>query len=316
MIAGCPVLEVVAAVITDKRGRILLNRRPAGRELAGLWEFPGGKIEPGETPDVALMRELKEELGIKAQVDARLMTVPLRSPNRRLRLDVYRVSRWEGTPVGHEGQALMWVTPDRLPRYSMPPADRPVVAALLQPDRYLVTPAPASGDADWLGALAASLKAGVRLVHLRLPEVDDARRRHLIERALPGCRRADARVLINADIELAARHGAGVHLKASQLAALEQRPLPAGQPVAASCHTGEDLRHAERLGCDFVVVGPLRETPTHPGQPPLGWDGFAALRELTALPAYAIGGMTTADLGVARAHGAQGVAAIRGLWRA
>lgn len=315
MTADPPALEVVAAVIADKRGRILLNRRPAGRELAGLWEFPGGKIEPGESPEAALVRELNEELGIRAQVDDRLMTVQLRGPDKRLRLDVYRVSRWEGTPLGHEGQALMWVTPDRLPRYSMPPADRPVVAALLQPERYLVTPSPSTTDADWLAALAASIKSGIGLIHLRLPQLESARRYRLIEQALRQCRRAGVDALINADIALAAEHGAGVHLKAAQLASLKQRPLPEGQQVAASCHTAEDLAHAERLGCDFVVIGPVNDTPTHPGQASLGWAGFLALRELTALPVYAIGGLSPADIGIAREHGGQGVAAIRGLWR-
>ncbi|MFC0717280.1 8-oxo-dGTP diphosphatase MutT, partial [Luteimonas padinae] len=136
------VVDVVAAVITDARGRILLARRTEGRDLAGLWEFPGGKREPGETPEAALVRELHEELGIVAQVGAHLITVPQRYPDKRLRLDVRHVSRWTGLPRGREGQALAWVPPHKLASYAMPPADIPVVAALLQPDRYAITPTP------------------------------------------------------------------------------------------------------------------------------------------------------------------------------
>src|SRR5690554_1203462 len=144
--ADQPPVEVIAAAITDPRGRILLARRTAGRDLAGLWEFPGGKREPGETPEQALARELEEELGIQVQVGAPIITVPQAYPGKRLRLDVRRVSAWKGIPRGNEGQALAWVPAHRLASYAMPPADIPVVAALTQPDRYLVTPSPHAAD--------------------------------------------------------------------------------------------------------------------------------------------------------------------------
>lgn len=131
-------IHVVAAVITDARGRILLNRRNGTSDMAGLWEFPGGKREPGETSEQALARELHEELGIEAEVGDWLMEVPQLYPDKRLRLEVRLVQRWKGSARGREGQAITWVAPDRLGRYSMPPADLPVVAALRQADRYLV----------------------------------------------------------------------------------------------------------------------------------------------------------------------------------
>ena len=123
-------VEVVAAAITDARGRVLLARRTVGRDLAGLWEFPGGKVEPGETAEQALVRELREELGIQVQPGSHVITVPQAYPAKRLRLDVRRVSAWKGVPKGHEGQALAWVPPHKLADYAMPPADVPVVAAL------------------------------------------------------------------------------------------------------------------------------------------------------------------------------------------
>ena len=155
---------MVAAVITDARGRILLARRTDGRDLAGLWEFPGGKCEPGESPEQALVRELQEELGINVQVGAALINVPQRYPDKRLRLDVRRVTSWQGTPRGVEGQALAWVAPEKLVLYHMPPADQPVVAMLLQPDCYLVTPEPGDGDAAWLAGLSAALE--LSLIHI------------------------------------------------------------------------------------------------------------------------------------------------------
>ena len=312
-----PPVDVLAGVITDVRGRILLARRTEGRALAGLWECPGGKQEPGESAEAALVRELREELGIEAEPGAPLIAVPQRYPHKRLRLDVRAIASWRGTPRGHEGQALAWVPPYRLPDYPMPPADRPVVAALLQPDRYLVTPAPGADDAAWLAALQAVLADGVRRLQLRAAaDTDPARWRALVRAAVPLCRAAGAQVLLNADVALAAELRIGAHLRGAQLAALPARPLPAELAVAASCHDADQLRHAERLGCDFAVLGPVAATASHPGAPALGWRGFAALRELASLPLYAIGGMRPTDIAQARAHGAQGVAAIRGLWPA
>ncbi len=304
-------VEVVAAVIADARGRILLARRTEGRDLAGLWEFPGGKREPGETPEAALVRELHEELGIVAEVGSPLIAVPHRYPHKRLRLDVRRVDAWKGAPKGLDGQALAWVPPHKLASYAMPAADRPVVAALLQPDRYLVTPDPRADGAAWLGALERILAQGdIRRMQLRSAPPA------LVREAAALCRAADVEVLVNGDVELARELRVGVHLKAAQLAALAQRPLPATLPVAASCHTAADLGHAERLRCDFAVLGPLGPTPTHPDVQGIGWQAFADLREQAAIPLYAIGGLSLADLATARAHGAQGIAAIRALWPA
>jgi 8-oxo-dGTP diphosphatase len=309
-------VEVMAAAITDARGRVLLARRTEGRDLAGLWEFPGGKREPGESQEQALVRELREELGIEVEVGPPLIAVAQQYPHKRLRLDVRHVTRWHGIPRGHEGQALAWVPLDKLPGYAMPPADRPVVAALLQPDRYLVTPLPASpaDDAAWLDALQQALASGVRRVQVRLPGMDPTRRRALVTAAAGHCAATGAELLVNGDTALARELGIGLHLPAVQLRSLAARPVPAGIRLAASCHDVEELRLAEDLGCDFIVAGPVNATPTHPDAPGIGWPAFEALREHASLPIYAIGGLTPADIPQARQHGAQGIAAIRSLW--
>lgn len=312
--APAPAVHVMAGVITDTRGRILLARRGAGRELAGLWEFPGGKIEPGETAEAALARELAEELGIGVEVGEPLMVVPHRTPSRLLRLDVRRIRAWRGTPRGCEGQGLAWVQPDKLARYDMPAPDLPVVAALLQPDRCLVTPVPDEDDAAWLAGLEASLARGVRRVQFRMPGVGPGRVQRLLGAAVARCRAAGAQLLVNGAPELAQEHGIGLHLASAALRQCTQRPVPAGQLLSASCHDAAELDHAQALGCDFVHLGPVLPTATHPGHPGIGWRQFEALRAGVALPIYAIGGLTVADIDLARSHGAQGIAAIRGLW--
>lgn len=220
--------------------------------------------------------------------------------------------------VGREGQALQWVKPAQLPAYPMPPADRPVVAALLQPAHYLVTPAPADPQA-WLARLDAALAGGMRRVQLRAPGLDPTVWARLAAAAAERCRAAGAEVLVNGDVALATRLRIGLHLRAAQLRdaatpAVIARVRAHGGRVAASCHDAAELTAAQALGCDFAVVGPVQATASHPGAVGIGWDGFAALREGVALPLYAIGGLGTEDVAKARQHGAQGIAAIRGLW--
>lgn len=306
--------HVVAGVIRDARGRILLARRTEGRDLCGLWEFPGGKVEPGETPDAALARELREELGIDAVVGTAIIDVPQRYPHKRLRLDVREIASWSGPLRGLDGQALAWVPPRKLADYPMPPADRPVVAALLQPDCYLVTPTPGEDDAAWLAGLRKSIDAGIRRVQLRAPGLDVARWESLVAKAAVLCRESGVEALVNADVELARKQGLGLHLRSEQLSTFDTDVRVLGHALAASCHDAVDLRRAAALRCDFVVLGSVLPTPSHPGIAGMGWDGFAALREDSDLPIHAIGGLGRGDIATARSHGAQGIAAVRGLW--
>lgn len=317
-------IHVVAGVIEDARGRILLARRTAGRDLAGSWEFPGGKVDRGETPEQALTRELHEELGIQVHASTPLIAVPCAYPHKRIVLDVRRITAWSGHASGRERQALTWASPQKLGSYPMPPADRPVVAALRQPDRYLITPEPDAQRLDaFLIGVERAVASGVRRLQLRSRSLDVDSLRALAIRVQKRLRSSRAELLINCgelqQIELARELGVGVHLRAALLMRLSERPLARdvrhrGVSVAASCHDASELAQAEALGLDFAVLGSVRATASHPDLAPLGWPSFAALRENVSLPIYALGGLGVDDLAPARAHGAQGIAAIRGLW--
>jgi 8-oxo-dGTP diphosphatase len=130
--AAAPVLLVVACALIDATGKILLARRPEGKKLAGLWEFPGGKMDPGETPEAALVRELREELGIDVAAEnlAPFVFASHAYESFHLLMPLYLCRRWTGKPKPREGQALAWVAPDRLVEYPMPPADRPLIPML------------------------------------------------------------------------------------------------------------------------------------------------------------------------------------------
>lgn len=306
-----PLVHVVAGVMTDARGRVLLARRTEGRDLAGAWEFPGGKVDPGETPLQALARELEEELGIRVQDTVPLIAVPQQYRDKRILLDVHRVTRFAGKPRDREQQALAWSPHDKLRTYPMPPADRPVVAALTQPPYYLITPEPGPDLAAFLLAIERSLEAGARRLQLRMRGPGRAA---LAAQVKQRCDLAGAELLVNGDVELARRLDCGVHLPSEQLMQLRERPLPQQNLVAASCHDAVELAQAKALGLDFVVLGPIARTPSHPERRPIGWSGFAQLREAVSLPIYGLGGLGPPDLAAARRHGAQGVAGIRAFW--
>ena len=309
-------IHVVAGILRDEQGRVLLARRPPGKHLAGLWEFPGGKCEPGESPEIALRRELAEEIGIEADAIEPLIAVPWHYPEKSVVLDVYDVRSWRGEAQGREGQALRWASVAELPALQMPPADKPVVAALRLPRHYPITPEPGADDGRFLRTFGALLDAGETCIQLRCKMVEPPRL-HALARSV--CKLADgvgAHILINGDAALAAEFGSGVHLPASVLMGLSLRELPLDRWLAASCHNARELAHAAAIGVDFAVLGPVLPTPSHPQSAALGWNRFAELVAGAPLPVYALGGVGPADLAVAKRAGAQGVAGISAFWPA
>ena len=308
-------VHVAAAVILDGQGRVLISRRPGHVHQGGLWEFPGGKLEPGETAADALRRETHEELGITVQAARPLIRVVHDYPDKSVLLDVWRVEDFAGKPVGCEGQAIKWVVAGDLGGYPFPTANVPIIKAVNLPDRYLITPEPGLDQAGFLATLERALVKGVTLVQLRARQLSTADYRVLVPAVLEVCRRANARLLLNAEPVLAAETGVdGVHLSSRRLMELSVRPLGDEYLVGASCHTKEEVRHAGELGLDFIVVSPVQQTSSHPGARLLGFEGLQQLSEPALLPAYALGGMRLSDMDAAFRHGAQGIAAISAFW--
>lgn len=313
-------MHVMAGVLRDAQGKVLLAQRPAGKHLAGSWEFPGGKREPGESPLHALARELHEELGIHVDTAAGtpLIRVPWRYGERGLLLDAWQFTRWQGAPVSQEGQALQWLPPDEVDPAILAPADRPLLQALRLPSIYAITPADAPWDQaeSWYARSIAALERGVRLIQLRFPVWSVDQVRALASRLQQRAVEHRACLLLNGDIEGARSlgEGVGVHLKTWQFAALEERPLPWTQHVGVSCHNASQLAQAVRMGADFATLSPVAVTASHPDAVPMGWTRFQQLSEAAALPVYALGGMAPAQVDQARAHAGQGVAGIGAFW--
>lgn len=311
-------MHVMAGVILDAHGRVLLAQRPPGKHLAGLWEFPGGKLEEGELPAAGLARELREELGIDVAAESQpLIRVPWRYGDRLLLLDAWILRQWQGEPVSLERQALQWCEPAAVDLEILAPADRPILRALQLPARYPITPADVAPEAfdEWHERLSQALHAGERLILLRFPRWAPQRVRDLARALLPLAHSKAAQLMLSEDLEGAKElgHGVGVQLKARQLMAMDSRPLPWNQCVGASCHDDDELIRAAAVA-DFATLSPVAVTATHPDQAPLGWDSFRNMVDAAALPVYALGGMRDEDIATARGTGGQGVAGIRGFW--
>lgn len=314
------IVEVAAAVLMRGPDRaphfgaaeFLLAQRPPGKVYAGYWEFPGGKVEPGENACQALVRELHEELGIVVDEAWPWLTREFTYPHATVRLKFFRVPTWHGeiAPLEHSGFA--WQRAGA-PSTVAPvlPANDPILKALALPALLAITNAEENGTAAELARLDAALDNGLKLIQVRDKTLRRAQREDFAAAVVVRARGHHAHVLINDDADLALRLGAdGVHLSAASLMAASERPrLPW---VGASCHGANELEHAAALGLDFALLGPILPTPTHPDTAAIGWDEFSRLVERCPLPVYGLGGLRPESLAAARAHGAHGIAMLRG----
>jgi 8-oxo-dGTP diphosphatase len=307
------IVRVAAAVIVRGDGCVLLAQRPPGKPYEGYWEFPGGKLEPGETPAHALARELHEELGIVVTRAAPWLVQSFVYPHAHVELAFFRVFAWTGEPHGRDGQAFAWQRPGAFDVAPLLPANTRVLAALSLPAFYGISCASEVGEDAFLARAESALARGLKLVQLREKGWPREQVAAFAPRLRDLARRYGARLLLNGEAEDARRLGLdGVHWTSRRL--MQARERPPDLLVGASCHDAAELSQAGRLGCDFAVMGPVNATASHPSATPLGWTRFAQSIEGTRIPVYALGGLSARDLDVAIDCGAHGVAMQRAAW--
>jgi len=325
-----PPLHVMVGIIRDANGWVLISQRPPQVAHGGCWEFPGGKVERGETPEQALARELAEELGIQVVSSQPLRVVRHVYPTQTVLLDVRQVTDFVGIPHGREGQPLAWQMPTALDPSVFPAGDRPIINLLRLPPLLQITDADTSPLTSLfqrgglknqsLGKDASSPPLekggwGDLLIQLRAHNLADTEYNQLARQLFTHCEQHGVRLLLNRTPDRVInvpRHG--LHLTSHLLMTLTARPGSATELIGASCHDAAQLAQAERLGLDYALLSPVQKTASHPDATPLGWARFAELVEPLALPVYALGGVTPADVPLARGHGAHGIAGIRGFF--
>ncbi|MEY3220363.1 MAG: hypothetical protein RIT27_1720 [Pseudomonadota bacterium] len=305
-------LHVVAAAIYNKREEILLAKRPLHTSHAGLWEFPGGKRETNESTFDALKRELFEELGIEIKNARPLIHIFHEySENKRILLDIWKVEDWLGEPFGKEGQEIQWTTD--LNNFSFPDANYPILKTIKLPATLAITPEPTSYF--WY-ELEKTLESGIKMIQFRAHSLDRKMFCEYAEKILKIAQPYQTKVALNTDLKLAKQLGSPIiHLNSEKLHFYHKRPVDKNTLLSVSCHHLYDIKHAHQIDADFILLSPVKKTLSHPEKKALGWFAFSQLTNQSKIPIYALGGMKETDLSIAWAHGAQGIAAIRGLWQ-
>lgn len=323
------VVHVAVAVLVNESDDVCISLRHDDSHQGGLWEFPGGKIEAGESAEQALKREIEEELGLMIVQSRPLISIRHDYTDKQVCLHVSKVSRFAGEiadkATGPEGQRVRWVSVSELRSFDFPAANLAIIKALQLPDKYLITGKFVDEQA-FSKKLNAALNQGIRLVQLRLKDdslTADDQLPIILEHAASLCQQFDAKLMLNLsekfidqfDLSLLAYDG--IHADSKTLRSLVQdNSLPAqqGKWFSASCHNQQELLMAQQLQADFVVLSPVQQTASHPDIEPLGWQSFSSLIEKISMPVYALGGVAAGDLETAWAHGAQGVSAISAFW--
>jgi 8-oxo-dGTP diphosphatase len=313
-------VQVAVAILIKPNGEYLLASRPNGKGWAGWWEFPGGKIEAGETPEHALIRESQEELGITpTQIQPwikRRYDYPAThdAEAKTVLLHFFFVHAWQGELQAREGQQLAWQHPQKLNVTPVLPANAPIMQALSLPPVYAISNVQEMGEPTFLQALKQQLDQGLQLLQIREPQLDNEALAQLSEKVLTLCAPYNCRCLLNGSPEQAQQLGyQGVHLNSQRLLALTKKPDHL--LVGASCHDVEQLQQAQALQLEFALLSPVLLTQSHPEATGLGWEKFGEILNSLEIPVYGLGGMRLEHLSTAQACGARGVAMQRALWR-
>lgn len=332
----------VAVAVIVQNGRVLISKRADHVHQGGLWEFPGGKVEPGEKTQAALHREIQEELGLNIKVSRPLIKLVHHYSDKSVFLEIRLITEFDGQEyafydeqLGREGQVVKWVKLEQLDNYQFPVANKAIVNAIRLPDSYLISPDCCDNfSSNRMGSVKMAqflqqFSASVRkhsLVQLRIKSLYGDMLNETVKQVCEIARKSHTRILLNSALldELAGlkdemnHYASGVHLTGHHLHEKKfienyRRYFPE-KILAASCHNKKDIERANQLELDFIVISPVQQTTSHPQQAPLGWERFKTLTDLARTPVFALGGMSQTDIIQAQSHGAQGIAAIRSLW--
>lgn len=313
------IIEVAVAILQRPTGEYLLASRPQGKGWAGWWEFPGGKIEAGESPQTALIREAQEELGItptrmQAWIKRRYDYPATHDADAKtVLLHFFFVWDWTGELQPREGQQFAWQAPSQNTASPVLPANAPIMHALSLPPIYAISHVADMGHSAFINALKVQLDQGLQLLQIREAQLSPAALAVLSDEVLKLCAPYGCKSVFNGEASLAVTLGyQGVHLNRHRLMALTEKP--ANLLIGASCHTINELQQAQQHKLDFALLSPVLPTQSHPEAAGMGWETFGHMIAGLEIPIYALGGMHRAYLPQALACGARGLAMLRGAW--
>ena len=309
-----PWVEVAIGLLI-KEGKVCLTLRQSHQHLAGHWEFPGGKIEQNETPQHALTREFKEELGVDTFNWQPLITVPWHYENVSVRLHVFQTEAFSGQPQGLEGQQVEWCPVGMLSEKHFPEANKGILTALALPTIYMKIGAFKSEQAC-LNQFNQALKQGVKLAQLNSKGFIQTDFIRLANQLADAAMEDNAQLMLSAPPEWLAMvpNAAGLQLSSKEAQSYDSRPISENKWLAISTHNQQQVEHALTLGADIILISPVNTTKAHPDLEALGWQGLQSMIAEIPVPVFGLGGMRLEDASGAVQYGAQGVMLTKGVW--
>lgn len=309
-------VHVAVGVIRNRVDEVLLALRAKHSHQGGLWEFPGGKVEAGESVAAALGRELREELAIEVRQCFPFCRIQHDYADKSVLLDVWIVTEFSGVAEGAEGQPLRWQAIRDLTKLNFPEANRGIIRLLQMPDRLAITPV--LERIDQLDDLYLNYaESDIQFVQLRQPQLSDALFLEWLEHsrglasALGLTLFANCRCSAIDSIE--SMEDVQLHLASHQAKRLDARPLKRSRLLGVSCHNVAELQQAEAIGADFALLSPVYQTKHYTAAECMGLAGFAKLSRRVQLPLYALGGMELNHIPSIKQSGGLGIAAMRSL---
>ncbi|MBL4582431.1 MAG: Nudix family hydrolase [Gammaproteobacteria bacterium] len=307
------IVHVAVGVLLNDNQEVLIALRPAQSHQGGLWEFPGGKVEEGESVEHALNREFEEELGINVQACTPLIQINHEYSDKSVHLDVWRIEKFSGIPQGREGQAVEWRVLSKLREADFPKANERIIRALNLPELISITP-----DAQNFGELRDiiqhQLGLNSRLIYFRQKSADEATYLKWFKWAEELCQVSGAKLLYSPFSKTMNKERLpslrALHLTSQQASIIDSRPVSSEKLFGVSCHDITGLQHAEALDADFAFLSSVSETGKYAESQRFGWDGFKQLASRVNLPVFALGDMEPQDLSTCKSHRGFGIAGI------
>lgn len=303
----------VAVILNREENKVLLTKRLPNKHLAGYWEFPGGKVEENESIEKALIREIKEEIGVTLHSPDQFQIIKHEYDTHSVTLHIYKTSKFSGKIDCLEVESYEWASINKLHSYQLPPANIKIIKNLQLNSIYAITREDFLASDIELNKIRKLLVKGIDLLQIRLPDSDQSN----IEDVLEKLQSANIlnKIIINSYPELVEKFNLqGLHLKSSDLLKLKEKELDDKFIVGASCHNEAEIKKANQLDLDYIFISPIKKTKLYSEDKLLGWRKLSELIKLAKMPVYALGGLNMNDITQAQNIGARGIAMIRDVW--
>jgi 8-oxo-dGTP diphosphatase len=307
-------IKVAVGILRNNKQQILISKRQNHQFMPDFWELPGGKIKQGELPKQAIIRELKEELGIVVTHLSAHKNITHQYPDRLIKLSIFNINQYQQTPRGIEGQDIIWSDIDNLANFKLLPTMKIFINSITLPNKYWITPALNHQSDDWMKKFDEKINQGISLIQLRSKTPLNS---HFIAELYSKCQQHNIKLLLNIiDKSFNENYCDGWHITTAEMLALNKNPIlkksSTTKPkiLGVSTHCLKEALMAQNLGADFIVISPIQATQTHPNATPLGWKTAQEVAKKINIPVYFLGGMGLKDLNKALKLNAQGIAGV------